>query len=767
VEFIWKFKCAGGKLSPVSRVIVLMKKVIIPLFLLIVVCPQSFGQEYLWPLPYGRLVSATFGEHRYRHFHSGIDIKTNHSTGYPIIAVDDGYVWRLRVSHIGFGKALYLKLRDGNFAVYGHLDEFSDRILNFVETEQNRLNRFAVDFYPGEDVIPVRKGDTLAFSGNTGTVSPHLHFEVRDPQERPMNPFNFVPEVVDYTIPTIRELAVIPLDVRSRIDDSPRLKTFPAYFKEKKNFTVRDTIRVAGEVGIALKTYDTIKGLANKYAPYGIRMLADDSLQFAVQYDLFSFDETRLVDLDRDSYFLENGNGNFNRLWIHPSAKSLPLYRLSPGTGVLNFSPGFHIVRIEVYDHRGNTSSLNFVIESTPERKLAYPKFKSTNNGFQLTFEKSSWTLPNHWNAQWVTKYGNPVQPAKIVKTETDGSNEILTIAKGNTHEENLRISAGSEIPPVFINVGEESEKNPKISFEYIEYPESFVCHLTFRHAPCLYPAFFLQTNSEFRQMELYQETPIDFVTAPASFAIWKDVHTYEIRIPSEPLTVYRKPVRLKCIDPKIGGSMTSADLLFQTSFVPGSVYDTLLCWVDTVSATSRKNGNQVSKVYRTYPESEPLQDSIWVEFKFPAYVEKIEQYGVYQWRDGRWSFLGNEPDLKRDVIRAYSRKLGDFCVMRDQISPVIKNIFPGNGGRFRSSSVNWLKAYITDALSGIRDDLSIQVKLDEAPIIAEYCGIKKTLRYRLRQPLKPGKHQIRITATDRAGNISTAVSEFIIISGQ
>lgn len=759
--------CTGGKLSPVSLLIVSMKKIIILLFVLIVAGSQGFGQAYVWPMPDGRQVSSTFGEHRFRHFHSGIDIKTNHSTGYPVIAVEDGYVWRLRVSPVGFGKAVYLKLRDGNFAVYGHLDEFSSRLLNYVEIEQQWLKRYAIDIYPGENVISVRKGDTLAFSGNTASVSPHLHFEVRDAQERPMNPFNFIPEIVDYTIPTIRELAIVPLDVRSRIDDSPRLKTFPVYFREKRNFTVKDTIRVTGEIGIALKTFDTIKGLPNKYAPYGIRMLVNDSLQFAVQYDLFAFDETRLVDLDRDSYFLENGNGNFNRLWIHPSAKSLPIYRLSPGTGVLNFPPGCHSVRIEVYDHRGNTSTLDVVFESAPERKMAYPELKHTNGGFQLTFEKPSWIAHNRWSAQWATKYGNPVQPAKIIKTDTSGALVILTVSEGSTREKNLRINIGDEFPPVFVNVGEDAEESPKISFEYIEYPESFICHLTFRQAPRQHPAFFLQSIREFRQLDLYPETPIDFITAPTSFVQWKDAIACEIRISSEPMTVYRKPVRLKCVEPKTGGSVTSPDSLFQASFVPGSVYDTLLSWIDTVSAHPGKNGNQVSKIYRIYPETEPLQDSIWVEFNYPAFVEKVEQYGVYLWRDGKWSYLGNEIDPARDVIRADLRKLGDFCLMKDQKPPVIKNVFPGNGGRFRSSSIDWLKASVSDALSGIRDDLSIQVRLDEVPVIVEYCGIKKTLRYRLRHPLKPGRHQVKINAIDRAGNVSTAVSEFTIISGQ
>jgi len=85
---------------------------------------SAYSQNYIWPINTGRYLTSTFGEYRPGHFHSGIDIKTNYRCGYPVYATADGYIWRVLTSPYGYGKAVYLKLDDGNLAVYGHLDRF-------------------------------------------------------------------------------------------------------------------------------------------------------------------------------------------------------------------------------------------------------------------------------------------------------------------------------------------------------------------------------------------------------------------------------------------------------------------------------------------------------------------------------------------------------------------------------------------------------------------------------------------------------------------
>jgi len=54
-------------------------------------------------------LSASFGELRADHFHSGIDIQTQGVTGKEVVAADDGYVYLLLVSPVGYGRAIFIR----------------------------------------------------------------------------------------------------------------------------------------------------------------------------------------------------------------------------------------------------------------------------------------------------------------------------------------------------------------------------------------------------------------------------------------------------------------------------------------------------------------------------------------------------------------------------------------------------------------------------------------------------------------------------------
>ena len=84
----------------------------------------SFGQDYTWPTDQGKDLSSNFGEFRSTGYHIGIDMKTKGTVGHPIYATSDGHIARIVSNFAGFGKALYLKLDDGNTAVYAHLSKF-------------------------------------------------------------------------------------------------------------------------------------------------------------------------------------------------------------------------------------------------------------------------------------------------------------------------------------------------------------------------------------------------------------------------------------------------------------------------------------------------------------------------------------------------------------------------------------------------------------------------------------------------------------------
>ena len=93
--------------------------------------------DYIYPVQdVPGLYSANFGELRPGHFHAGIDIKTDGVEGKALVAVADGYVSRVSLGAYGYGRAVYLTLRNGTTVVYGHLRRFRDDIERHVRRER-------------------------------------------------------------------------------------------------------------------------------------------------------------------------------------------------------------------------------------------------------------------------------------------------------------------------------------------------------------------------------------------------------------------------------------------------------------------------------------------------------------------------------------------------------------------------------------------------------------------------------------------------------
>ena len=151
-----------------------MRRGYILLTLLLWLATSSFAQTldpayYTSPLrDVAGYYSANFGEMRPNHFHSGIDFKTDGVEGKSVIAVADGYVSRVLYSNSGYGLALYVTPPNGPTSVYGHLSRFRKDIEDFVFAERHRRKSSRIDVECAKDLFPVRRGEEIAKSGNTG-----------------------------------------------------------------------------------------------------------------------------------------------------------------------------------------------------------------------------------------------------------------------------------------------------------------------------------------------------------------------------------------------------------------------------------------------------------------------------------------------------------------------------------------------------------------------------------------------------------------------
>ena len=156
-------------------------------------CAQWLPDGYFSsPMSIPLMVTAGFGEIRPNHFHSGIDFSTG-GKNQAVLAIEKGYVSRIKVSASGYGNALYINHPNGLTSVYAHLSEFNDTLNQYISIIQQQSREYEVDVLPDSSDFPIARQQFIGWSGNSGSsTAPHLHFEIRDQGfENVLNPLFF------------------------------------------------------------------------------------------------------------------------------------------------------------------------------------------------------------------------------------------------------------------------------------------------------------------------------------------------------------------------------------------------------------------------------------------------------------------------------------------------------------------------------------------------------------------------------------------------
>ena len=217
---------------------------------------MAYAEIYLWPLHGERLLTSSFSEYRDGHYHAGIDIRTFGRIGLPCLAIGDGCVHRIKVAPGGYGKALYLKLDDGRVAVYAHLHGFHPGLDSLVYHHRLDRNSSWCDISLPDGRFCFAVGDTLCFTGTTGTTAPHLHFEMRDEGGRPFNPLMELYSVPDSRPPIVSGLMVIPLSAKSVVNGSPLSEHFLFRASSGNAYVLDDTLQLDGRFAFGISVWD-------------------------------------------------------------------------------------------------------------------------------------------------------------------------------------------------------------------------------------------------------------------------------------------------------------------------------------------------------------------------------------------------------------------------------------------------------------------------------------------------------------------------------
>ncbi len=732
--------------------------------------PLRAADNYSWPLKITPELTSKFCDFRNGHFHAGLDIRTQGKTGLSIYAIDDGFIYRAGVSFRGYGKALYLQTNDGRIAVYAHLSGFGEKLEDRIRSTQMEKQKYRQDLFFKSNEFPVKKGQMIGYTGDSGGSTPHLHFEIRSANNRPLNPLEFGFTLPDRTPAFFEKLAIRSYDSNFNPGDPCHIEFIPVDRGfSKGEYAIRDTIISDEIMALAISGGDRINGSGFIYSFFKLELSIDDSLIFVMDSDSISYETTNQIRYIRDQELGLMISGTeksdvdkdiFYRLYVPPGNDQFFWNGLPSDAGVI--APAFiggttRTVTITAYDEIGNKSKLSFYVKTPELAKIRRQDVSYLRRGdiidINFATDASMANVGIEYRDSIAKKY-IPISNKSIstmTKNDVTRYYSVSMNSKSRYRDYRLRYFniAGKSSPWIYFSENPNSSKlcltgSPdKLRIEYSDSHSEIIPTISYLY------------NGQQQSSEMYSIGPNKYamellnlkLSGPINFTI-RDKDKALIDTQVNLLPIYRG-------EKTFGYSPDSTLKIISNSssaFYPDYIYPT--------NGQTEKIYGVNSVVYDIEPYLLAVKSQLAMVFdidKLRLSGRKISAYGQSIGTDS-WGFIGRL-DNGNPQIGAIG--LGRIALLEDNDAPSISDIRP-NG--FIKSGKPILSCKISDNLSGLALDDGIEMTIDNIWVPADYDLNTKIFRYQVRSPLGPGKHKLVINAIDNQGNSVTKSAIFTIM---
>ena len=719
------------------------------------------SETYRWPLDIDNGVSSSFQEFRSNHFHAGLDLRTYQKTGYPVYAISDGTVYRIMGVRRGSGNAVFLRHNDGFHSNYFHLEKFAGRIQQ-VATRLRRMKgaKYFGDYY-FKNPIAVKRGELIAYSGESGSGFPHLHLEIRDARYHAVNPFPLLANPrEDRNLPVMHSILLRSRAnalINGRIGElSVKLVSSTG----KKNlYEASQSIIVTGPFDLLLNARD-ISDTGRKVSPYSLEGRVDGQEIFNLSFDRFAWEDNNQLGFVYDMGYSSSSRYYFNVFF--QEGFELEKRRLPFAPWWSGLPDGIHRLTLDVSDNADNMAHGDVDLLKLPVPMVSMSAVRRVNNGFAVNFSRMEAPGCHEVRLEMIDNNNQPVGSAVIEDFKASGGREfVLQDLSGRAVFLDLYfIREGTSYYRKRVVLDQEALATVVVSDILMEpFLNRDEVYLLVDDFP--FPAEFLRLQvirggetldvaAEPRTKGLYFR-----FTPPAGDGSGDLVLSFIVSNGQSDIGKFQKYLKILLLRDQSRVNFKWKE--FSADFEKRSVREPRVLMAEETNYSSQFP--VLSRQISLSPYNFPFLDKVF--YRFSKKVKNPRQVGIFKYSGSgkKWFYVGTTYQAGTHTFSTRRISSGTFALMRDEFAPRIYFSRPSSQ---YFDKLHTLTVRIEDKGKGV-DALSLKVFLNGKPVDCEYDPDWKHVKIQDFTHKVMGKNLLVVRVSDRAGNQSRNAFKFYL----